>query len=126
VVLGPAEGMEVQRVFKELESSDLILSRGLSLVQLASVLEGCRLFIGNDSGISHMAAALGLPTLAIFGPTDHRVWSPRGEKVEVVRIGLPCSPCPEERFFLCKDIQCLHQIEIADVLKGLQRLGVEM
>ncbi len=126
VVLGPAEGMEIQQAFKELGTSDLILSRGLSLVQLASILEGCRLFIGNDSGISHMAAALGLPTLAIFGPTDHRVWSPRGEKVEVVRIGLPCSPCPEERFFLCKDIQCLNRIEMADVLKGLQRIGVEV
>lgn len=126
VVLGPAEGMEIQQAFRELESPDLLLSRGLSLVELASAMEGCRLFIGNDSGISHMAAALELPTLAIFGPTDHRVWSPRGEKVEIVRIGLPCSPCPEERFFLCKDIQCLKQVEIGDVLNGLKRMGVEV
>ena len=43
-------------------------------------MEGCRLFIGNDSGISHMASALGIPTIAIFGPTDPRVWSPRGKR----------------------------------------------
>jgi ADP-heptose:LPS heptosyltransferase len=126
IVLGPAEGREVQQAFEELTSPHLILAKGLSLVQLASVMEGCRLFIGNDSGISHMAVALGLPTLAIFGPTDHRVWSPRGEKVEVVRRGIPCSPCAEERFFLCKDFECLNRIEVGDVLKGLRSMGVEV
>jgi len=126
IVLGPAEGPEVQRAFEEMTSPHLILARGLSLVQLASVMEGCRLFIGNDSGISHMAVALGLPTIAIFGPTDPRVWSPRGEKVEVVRRGIPCSPCAEERFFLCKDFECLSRIEVGDVLKSLRSMGVEV
>ncbi|MBS3906150.1 MAG: glycosyltransferase family 9 protein [Syntrophaceae bacterium] len=126
IVLGPAEGPEVQQAFEELTSPHLIPAKGLSLVQLASLMEGCRLFIGNDSGVSHMAAALGLPTLAIFGPTDQRVWSPRGEKVEVVRKGIPCSPCAEERFFLCKDFECLNRVEVGDVLKGLRSLGVEV
>jgi ADP-heptose:LPS heptosyltransferase len=89
-------------------------------------MEGSRLFIGNDSGISHMAAALGLPTLTIFGPTDHRVWSPRGEKIEVIRRGIPCSPCAEERFFLCKELECLNMIEVGDVLKRLRSMGVEV
>ncbi|MBM4277845.1 MAG: glycosyltransferase family 9 protein [Deltaproteobacteria bacterium] len=126
IILGPAEGPEVQRAFEERGSPHLIFAKGLSLVQLASVMEGCRLFIGNDSGISHMAVALGLPTIAIFGPTDHRVWSPRGEKVEVVRQEVPCSPCAEERFFLCKDLQCLHRVEISDVLKSIQSIGLEV
>jgi ADP-heptose:LPS heptosyltransferase len=126
IVLGPAEGPEVERAFEEMTSPHLILARGLSLVQLASVMEGCRLFIGNDSGISHMAVALGLPTIAIFGPTDPRVWSPRGEKVEVVRRGIPCSPCAEERFFLCKDFECLSRIEVGDVLKSVRSMGVEV
>jgi len=126
IVLGPAEGPEVQQAFEKMTSPHLILAKGLPLVQLASVMEGCRLFIGNDSGISHMAVALGLPTLAIFGPTDHRVWSPRGEKVEVVRRGIPCSPCGEERFFLCKEVECLNRIEVGDVLKRLRNMGVEV
>ncbi|MBS3918989.1 MAG: glycosyltransferase family 9 protein [Deltaproteobacteria bacterium] len=126
IVLGPAEGPEVQQAFEELNSPHLILTKGLSLVQLASVMEGCRLFIGNDSGISHMAVALGLPTLAIFGPTDYRVWSPKGEKVEVIRRGIPCSPCAEERFFLCKDFECLNRIEVGDALKRLRSMGVEV
>jgi ADP-heptose:LPS heptosyltransferase len=126
VILGPAEGPEVQRAFEELISPHLILAKGLSLIQLASAMEGCRLFIGNDSGISHMAAALGLPTVAIFGPTDYRVWSPRGERVEIVRRGIPCSPCSEERFFLCKEVECLHRIEVEDVLRKVRRMGVEV
>lgn len=124
IVLGPAEGPEVQKIFEGMSLSAFFVAKGLSLLQMASVIEGCRLFIGNDSGISHMAAALGLPTLTIFGPTDPVVWSPRGENVWVVRREVPCSPCPQERFFLCKSFECLREIGIGEVLKGLERMGV--
>jgi len=130
IVLGPAEGAEIRKTFegREWEMGDTapILAKELSLLQLASVMTGCRLFIGNDSGISHMAAALGLPTVAIFGPTDPKVWSPRGEKVFVVRKEIPCSPCPQERFFQCQHLECLRGIEIEDVLKGLKRMGLRV
>ena len=126
IVLGPAEGLEVQKAFERRGTNPPILAKGLSLLRLASVMEGCRFFIGNDSGISHMAAALGLPTVAIFGPTDPRVWCPRGEKVVVVRKEIPCSPCPQERFFQCKNFECLKGIEINEVLKGVERMGVEL
>ena len=130
VVLGPAEGAEIRKTFegmeREMDGTAPILAKGLSLLQLASVMSGCRLFIGNDSGISHMAAALGLPTVAIFGPTDQKVWSPRGKKVFVVRMEIPCSPCPQERFFQCQHLECLRGIEIGDVLKGLERMGVKL
>lgn len=55
-----------------------------SLVELARVLAGTRLYIGNDSGITHLAAMLGCPTVAVFGPTDPAVWGPRGPHVRVV------------------------------------------
>jgi ADP-heptose:LPS heptosyltransferase len=126
IVLGPAEGPEVQRVFEGMRPPTVILARGLTLLQLASVMEGCWFFIGNDSGISHMAAALGLPTVVIFGPTDQTIWSPRGEKTSVVCRGVPCSPCPQERFFQCKDFECLRGIELDEVLEGLERIGIEI
>jgi heptosyltransferase-3 len=56
-----------------------------NLYELACWLGSARLFIGNDSGISHLAAAAGTPVVAIFGPTDPAVWAPRGARVEVVR-----------------------------------------
>jgi len=55
------------------------------LYQLACWLAEASLYIGNDSGITHLAAAVGTPVLAIFGPTDPAVWAPRGPRVQVVR-----------------------------------------
>lgn len=53
------------------------------LYDLACWLTSARLYVGNDSGITHLAAAVGVPVLAIFGPTDPAVWGPRGENVRV-------------------------------------------
>ncbi|MFZ2643437.1 MAG: glycosyltransferase family 9 protein [Verrucomicrobiia bacterium] len=56
----------------------------LPLPQLAAILERCGLFAGHDSGITHLAAAVGVPTLALFGPTSPNIWSPLGPRVRVV------------------------------------------
>ena len=124
VVLGPAEGPEALRAFEGIGSNSFVLAKSLTLLQLASVMEGCWFFVGNDSGVSHMATALGLPVIVIFGPTDHEVWSPRGEKTFVVRKGVHCSPCLREQFLECRDFDCLKRIEVEEVLAGLQRIGV--
>jgi ADP-heptose:LPS heptosyltransferase len=126
IILGPAEGPEVQKAFEGKGHDFFIMAKGLTLLKLASVMEGCRFFIGNDSGISHMAAALGLPMVVVFGPTDQHIWSPRGERTFVVRRGIPCSPCPPERFFQCKDFGCLRGIEIEEVLQGLEKIGASI
>jgi heptosyltransferase-3 len=55
-----------------------------NLNELAAWLASARVYIGNDSGITHLAAAVGTPVVAIFGPTDPAVWAPRGERVSVV------------------------------------------
>jgi len=55
------------------------------LYKLACWLAKARLYVGNDSGITHLAAAVGTPVLAIFGPTDPVVWAPRGPNVRVAR-----------------------------------------
>lgn len=54
------------------------------LYQLACWLKCARLYIGNDSGISHLAAAVGTPVIAIFGPTNPKIWAPRGPRVTVL------------------------------------------
>jgi heptosyltransferase-3 len=60
------------------------------LYELAQWLGGARLYVGNDSGITHLAAAVGAPVVALFGPTDPQVWSPRGQRVRILY-----SPCLE-------------------------------
>ncbi len=122
VVLGPAEGSETERVFEGRASRSFIQVKGLSLLQLASVIKGCKAFIGNDSGISHLASALEIPTVALFGPTDSEVWSPRGKKVQVISGKIHCSPCAREKFLQCRELECLKRIEPEEVLKGLERL----
>ena len=59
------------------------------LYELACWLANARLYIGNDSGITHLAAAVGTPVLALFGPTSPEIWAPRGPHVRVARWGLP-------------------------------------
>lgn len=60
-------------------------TRHASRYDLAIDLAGVQAFLGNDSGVSHLAAAVGTPTVAIFGPTSPDVWSPRGSRVTVLR-----------------------------------------
>jgi len=62
-------------------------ARDLPLPTLAAALARCRLFLGHDSGVSHLAAAVGTPCLLLFGPTDPAVWAPPGRHVRVLRRG---------------------------------------
>ena len=55
-----------------------------NLGELAAWIDGARLYIGNDSGITHLAAAVGVPTIAIFGPSSPDMWAPRGANVTVL------------------------------------------
>jgi heptosyltransferase-2 len=65
-----------------------------SLVQAAAWLRGARAALGNDSGLSHLAAACGTPTLALYGATDPGGSAPWGPRAEILRLdGIPCAPC---------------------------------
>lgn len=65
----------------------------LSLEELLAVLAGARIVVGNDSGPVHAAAALGTPTVAVFGPTSVDWTAPRGRAVRIVRAAIECAPC---------------------------------
>ena len=71
-VAGPEQHLDSATLFED-------------LADLAGFLAAARIYVGNDSGITHLAAATGTPTVAIFGPTDPRVWAPRGAHVRVVK-----------------------------------------
>ncbi len=65
--------------------SNLRVARDLSLSQLSGLLQRCTAFVGNDSGVTHLAALSGAPTLALFGPTNPAYWAPLGQRVRVIR-----------------------------------------
>ena len=64
-----------------------------TLRQTFYLISRCKVFIGNDSGPMHIAAALKVPTVAIFGPTNHVRWKPRNENAVIVRRDMDCWPC---------------------------------
>ena len=75
-ILGEADDAEAAALARALP--DLATLTGLTLTELGATLAECSAFFGNDSGITHLAAAVGLPVLALFGPSDAEVWGPRG------------------------------------------------
>ena len=85
LIRGPADDEILRRLHQGLDLSPLIPFHNLRLGLLAGIMRHAALFIGNDSGITHLAAACGVPTIALFGPTDPRIWSPRGPAVQVIR-----------------------------------------
>jgi heptosyltransferase-3 len=69
-----------------------VVAADLPLERLAALLARARAFVGNDSGPTHLAAALGCPTVALFGPTDPAVWAPLGPGVRVVASAAGAEP----------------------------------
>ena len=115
LVGGPMDGdlLEVMRVGCR---PDVDLS-GESLPVLAAALARVRLLIGNDSGLVHVAAAMGKPALAIFGPTSVKRWGPRAPGA-AVSLGLACSPCSNHGSRTCPlgHHDCLQKLLASQVL----------
>jgi len=88
VLEGPADHERVERLLQLCVNPPIVL-KGLDVLTVAGVLFQARLFVGQDSGITHMAGLMGVRTVALFGPTDPARWAPRGLHVTVVR-GIPC------------------------------------
>lgn len=83
---GPADAEASAPIVEALaEHRPIAIFGQTDLLTVYAALKRCQAFIGNDSGLSHLAAAAGLPTLAVFGPTDPVCYSPRGENCRVVR-----------------------------------------
>jgi heptosyltransferase-3 len=82
---GEAEGERLQRLAAALPPARCAVAKSLPLAELAVRLQSCVAFVGHDSGITHLAAALGLPTLALWADTVEEVWRPQGERITIVR-----------------------------------------
>ncbi len=83
LISGPAQD-GVQEVRGNLRRATPLIAENLSLLQLSAILKRCTAYLGNDSGITHLASSLGFPTVALFGPTDPEVWGPRGTSVRIL------------------------------------------
>jgi ADP-heptose:LPS heptosyltransferase len=84
LLAGPADADAVRLVRSALEIGPVAEIAPRTVVELASALGQAAVYIGNDSGPTHLSARLGVPTVAVFGPTDPAIWAPRGDQVAVV------------------------------------------
>ena len=89
-----------------------------TLLQLISLLKSTDIFVGNDNGPMHIAAALGKRVVALFGPSDPRVRHPWGSGHEVVWHQFPCSPCNRQDCFKGA-AGCMASIEVSEVLEAV-------
>ena len=119
VVLGP---VEAERQGFERLSSCYHVAIGLDLARLAALIARCDVYIGNDSGVTHLAAAVGASTVAIFGPSNDRQWAPRGPRVSILRRQIACSPCGDTAMGLCEHRACLTELAPVEVIQELRKL----
>ena len=82
-----------------------------------SVYRAANLFFGVDSGPMHMASAVGVPVVALFGPTDERKWGPWGDGHTVITKRLSCHPCKPHK---CADNECMKQITVQEALDAIE------
>jgi heptosyltransferase-3 len=104
----------------------LDLSGRLSLKELAALTTRARLFVGVDSAPMHIAAAVGTPTVAIFGPSGEREWGPwRTASRVVVSADYPCRPCGQDGCNGSKISECLTTLPVPQVLAACESLLAE-
>ncbi len=94
----------------------------LSISQLVAVLDGAQAVLSTDSGPAHIAAALGRPTMVLFGATDWRRTRPIGPSVSIHTAGLFCSPCLKRKCWRDTRVECMSQIEPGHVSEFLSTL----
>jgi len=96
----------------------------LVLGELLALLEGCHFVVSNDTSVMHLAAAVGTPVAALFGPTSPREYGPWHAGDLVFWKGLPCSPCLtnyNQKVSRCPDPVCMRAISPAEVLEAIEK-----
>lgn len=120
---GPGEAEIGRDIAAAMRGPALNLIGHTSVRQLMAVLSLCRLVVTNDSGPMHVAAAFGVPIVAVFGPTDHTTTSPLADTVRIVRHHTECAPCLLRQ---CPtDHRCMEAVTVDDVLSAARELLTE-
>jgi len=121
LIIGSAQEVELANTMEaSLEKKPVILAGRTSLRQLVGVLSRAALCVTNDSGPMHMANALKVPTVALFGPTDPEVTAPFQEPSVYIKKDVPCWPCAYRE---CPfDHRCMRHISSEEVFKSCKKL----
>jgi ADP-heptose:LPS heptosyltransferase len=116
---GPGELDRTSEIISLLSHQTYNLVGSLSLGELMALFEMSSLFLGNDSGPMHLAAAMGTPVVAIFGYADETRWGPRCEKSIVLRGQERCQDCSKKE---CRDPTCINTLSSDKVKNAIKTL----
>jgi ADP-heptose:LPS heptosyltransferase len=119
LIKGPADKDIFESLWPLIKGCSPLVAEDLPLNHLAAIFEQCAVYVGNDSGVTHLAASVGTPTLALFGPTDARIWGPRNENVTCLSGSCPCAPCTIKRRSECHEQVCLSSLPVETVKKAM-------
>jgi heptosyltransferase I len=117
----PGDRDLAREIAAQAEGPLLNLAGRTSLAELAALLGKARCAVTTDTGPMHLAAALGTPVAALFGPTAPWRTGPFGEGHEVVRLALPCSPCFRRQ---CPEPRCLMDLPVASAQEAVEKILV--
>ncbi|MGD0262211.1 MAG: lipopolysaccharide heptosyltransferase II [Verrucomicrobiota bacterium] len=122
VILGGEEDRPLGEVIARVDGRRCLdLTGRISLPEMVEWIRLSKLMVTNDTGPMHVAAALGTPVVALFGPTEPRRTGPYRQLEHVVRLELPCVPCLKPRCAYAKPLECLRAISPAAVVDAVQR-----
>ncbi|MFH0732439.1 MAG: glycosyltransferase family 9 protein [Candidatus Omnitrophota bacterium] len=123
VMVGLKEEKTLSAALKAAPSASLIDATGkTSLSALAALFKRANLFVGVDSGPSHIASSVGTPCVILYsGTNDPRQWAPRGKKVTVIQKDIPCKGCEKIK---CPNNICMDLITVDDVMEAIKKLCV--
>lgn len=109
-----------ESVARAMKRTPLVVAGKTTLTQFMALAAECRALVTNDSGPMHLAAALGLPVVALFGSTDERATGPHGPYARVVKRPVPCSPCGLRECPI--DFRCMRQVTVDQVSQAVAEL----
>jgi len=116
LIIGSVEEKErTAKLMQDASSPVYNFAGKTSLRESPALLQMSRLHIGVDSAAPHIAAAVGTPTITIYGPSDWRDWAPPGEKNKVVASDMPCSPCYQKGCAGQGRSLCLEKLDVAEL-----------
>lgn len=120
-IIAEINRLKIKLKIEKYGSRILVMSGKTSLRELAALIAECDAFITNDSGPMHMASALLVPVVAIFGSTDKTATGPFGEGHKIISKDLPCSPCMERK---CPEghLNCMMDISADEVFNAAKNI----
>jgi heptosyltransferase-3 len=113
VTSGPGEESFAIQTAGEVEGAVMLL--GLTIPELAELIRGARLYLGNDSGPMHLASAVGTPIVAVWGSSASKRWRPWAVEHRIVQNPFECNPCPGYRCLVAASPLCIESIAVDQV-----------